>query len=368
MPSFAHFGARKKKAKASSSAAAWLEPEGFSELSQVTVPEGDTEGKAEDYVGRFDFSLESPHRPEDVSKYRRAVVGGLALATIFSPHLNRALAKVWSTVRVTPWFRNDMFEPLVAVGSFFLWIHVWFGVDWLATSGRAPRLRNYQIVPKRLLKDEAGAPRMDQPERQLLSKWYSGWVFEMAVYLLPLWAIASWTDWFAPRRAALTMAAPTVARVAQEIIGGLFLYDFFFWFGHVAFHKVVPRRFYGRVHGKHHSAPDVRASDTVRLTVLEETVDVMCSIAALRLLKAHPLSRCLYNVVITFLLVELHCGYDMPWSPQNVVPGNVVAGSRRHHMHHAKSNVYFQKFFTWMDGLCGFVLPARRTKKGMLAV
>ena len=131
MPSFAHFGARKKKAKASSSAAAWLEPEGFSELSQVTVPEGDTEGKAEDYVGRFDFSLESPHRPEDVSKYRRAVVGGLALATIFSPHLNRALAKVWSTVRVTPWFRNDMFEPLVAVGSFFLWIHVWFGVDWL---------------------------------------------------------------------------------------------------------------------------------------------------------------------------------------------------------------------------------------------
>ena len=115
MPSFAHFGARKEKAKASSSAAAWLEPEGFSELSQVTVPEGDTEGKAEDYVGRFDFSLESPHRPEDVSKYRRAVVGGLALATIFSPHLNRALAKVWSTVRVT-WFRNDMFEPLVAVG------------------------------------------------------------------------------------------------------------------------------------------------------------------------------------------------------------------------------------------------------------
>ena len=44
----------------------------------------------------------------------------------------------------------------------------------------------------------------------------------------------------------------------------------------------------------------------VRLTGVEETTDVVCSIMALRLLRAHPLSRCLYNIVITFLLVELH--------------------------------------------------------------
>ena len=30
-------------------------------------------------------------------------------------------------VRATPWFRHDMFEPLVAVGSFFVWIHLWLG-------------------------------------------------------------------------------------------------------------------------------------------------------------------------------------------------------------------------------------------------
>ena len=65
-------------------------------------------------------------------------------------------------------------------------------------------------------------------------------------------------------------------------------------------------------------------------------------------------------MVITGLLVELHCGYDFPWSPQNVVPGNVVAGSRRHHMHHANGQVYFQKFFTWMDELCGFVLDNKK--------
>ena len=46
--------------------------------------------------------------------------------------------------------------------------------------------------------------------------WYGGWGFEMAVYLVPLWGIATFTDWFAPRRAALSMAAPTVARVVSS--------------------------------------------------------------------------------------------------------------------------------------------------------
>ena len=313
---------------------------------------------------RFAFSVESPHSAAAVAPYRRFAVGATALAALGAPLLNAQLARVWSAVRVTPWFRNDMFEPLVAVGSFFVWIHLWFGVDWLASSGRAPGLRKYQIVPKKAAGIDDGDDN-NAAGRQRLSKWYAGWFWEMAVYLVPLWGIATYTDWFAPRRAALAMAAPSVARVAREIVGGLFLYDFFFWFGHVALHKLAPRRLYGRLHGKHHVSRDVRASDTVRLTVFEETVDVMCSIAALRILRAHPLSRCLYNVVITGLLVELHCGYDMPWSPQNVVPGNVVAGSRRHHMHHAASRVYFQKFFTWLDELCGFVLK-KQQQRGQL--
>jgi sterol desaturase/sphingolipid hydroxylase (fatty acid hydroxylase superfamily) len=97
----------------------------------------------------------------------------------------------------------------------------------------------------------------------------------------------------------------------------------------------------------------------VRLTVVEEVIDVMCSIAALRLLGAHPLSRCAYNVVITFLLVELHCGYDLPWQAQNVVPGAVVGGSRRHHLHHARGGAgHYQKFFTYLDDGAAFL--ARR--------
>jgi hypothetical protein len=37
-------------------------------------------------------------------------------------------------------------------------------------------------------------------------------------------------------------------------------------------------------------------------------VDTACSIAAVNLTGAHPLSRAVYNVVIVYLLCEIHSG------------------------------------------------------------
>ena len=51
-----------------------------------------------------------------------------------------------------------------------------------------------------------------------------------------------------------------------------------------------------------------RAFDAIRLTYVEELVDVGCSILAVNVLRAHPLSRAVYNAIIVYLLVELHCG------------------------------------------------------------
>jgi hypothetical protein len=44
------------------------------------------------------------------------------------------------------------------------------------------------------------------------------------------------------------------------------------------------------------------------LTVLEQVLEVGFSIVAIRALKSHPVSRSIYNAIITFLLTELHCG------------------------------------------------------------
>jgi cholesterol 25-hydroxylase len=81
---------------------------------------------------------------------------------------------------------------------------------------------------------------------------------------------------------------------------------------------------YRTLHKKHHTNTSAtRANDTVRLTMGEEVLDVGCSIVAVNALGAHPLSRAVYDVVIVWLLVELHCGYDFPWASYNVVPNGV---------------------------------------------
>lgn len=51
-----------------------------------------------------------------------------------------------------------------------------------------------------------------------------------------------------------------------------------------------------------------RALQAVRHTFIDGTMDVVCSVFAINLLRLHPLSRAVYNVVIIGLITELHAG------------------------------------------------------------
>eukprot|EP00600_Ochromonadales_sp_CCMP1393_P008604 CAMPEP_0174963306 /NCGR_PEP_ID=MMETSP0004_2-20121128/5257_1 /TAXON_ID=420556 /ORGANISM="Ochromonas sp., Strain CCMP1393" /LENGTH=422 /DNA_ID=CAMNT_0016211917 /DNA_START=8 /DNA_END=1276 /DNA_ORIENTATION=+ len=300
---------------------------------------------------------------DELKKEIRIWQGLIIAASILTlgnlPVLDHSLLKIWNVVSIKNWFRHDMFEPFVAVGSFALWLHGWLILDVLSTHPRAhaiwQRFRKYRIQDQEFVWRN-GVEREQMNEKKPLlalpspNRWYAGWVWELVVYIAPLWALATKTNVFAPRRAALSMPAPSFLTLVGQICGGLFFYDLFFFFGHWLMHQShrLHPSLYVFLHGKHHMNRDVRASDTVRLTVTEEVVDVTCSIAALRLMRAHPLSRALYNVLITFWLVELHCGYDMPWSPQNLAP-SLCAGSKRHHHHHKHNQLYYQKFFRYLD-------------------
>ena len=65
---------------------------------------------------------------------------------------------------------------------------------------------------------------------------------------------------------------------------------------------------YHNMHAKHHTKKVQRATEAFRLSVGDQVLDVGCSIAALNVVKAHPLSRSLYNAVIVYLIIELHSG------------------------------------------------------------
>jgi len=49
-------------------------------------------------------------------------------------------------------------------------------------------------------------------------------------------------------------------------------------------------------------------TQSVRHTFIDGSVDVGCSVFALNVLRCHPLSRAVYDVVIIGLITELHAG------------------------------------------------------------
>jgi sterol desaturase/sphingolipid hydroxylase (fatty acid hydroxylase superfamily) len=80
---------------------------------------------------------------------------------------------------------------------------------------------------------------------------------------------------------ALLQGPPSIWGIFGQIIGGLFFYDLFFFLTHFPLHSFGSRVF-SLFHARHHSNSEVRAVDTIKLTAVEEFVDVACSIAALR--------------------------------------------------------------------------------------
>jgi sterol desaturase/sphingolipid hydroxylase (fatty acid hydroxylase superfamily) len=83
--------------------------------------------------------------------------------------------------------------------------------------------------------------------------------------------------------------------------------------------------------------------------MLDGFFDVICSVIALNLVRAHPFSRSLFNMVAIYLISEAHSGYDFPWSPHNVL--TFIAGPVIHSAHHSTGSCNFAKFFVWWDVL-----------------
>lgn len=341
------------------------------------------------YENRIRHAQMTPTVTPDIQFWRKSFLAFFGMLVAFAPKLNVMLVKFWSFLQqsnalLPRMFRHDHWEWVLAVSCFFVYIHGFWLVDKLmvntANKGVRHPWRKYRLQDehavekweKSTLKKNNNMPSSQQeadafslePSPMPMptpSKWHwQAWLFEVPLYMIPLYI---W-DKLIPRRAAriATFSAPTLSQILSEVTCSLLLYDFVFFFAHLIMHRVP--LFYNLFHRKHHTAKEVRACDQVRLSGVEEVLDVGISIWALRFLGAHPVSRTIYNMIITFLLTELHCGYVFPWSLQNVVPMGLVNGSRGHHYHHRAGRHYYQKFFCHLDRLFGYV-DTKFKKKGL---
>jgi sterol desaturase/sphingolipid hydroxylase (fatty acid hydroxylase superfamily) len=269
---------------------------------------------------------------------RALSVAGLAVLFAAQTTVDSALQHVWDLLREHWAFRHDSFEPVLATLSFFPFLALWCAVDlWL------PSLHCFRVQPK----------NNDVSHWKVVANLSSGnsHMPVMFFYIAPLLAL----DMIYPRR-MLPEQAPSVLRLLGEIVGMLLVYDALFYVCHRTMHHPWV---YRAVHVKHHLKHVTRANDAVRLTITEEFFDVGCSIVAVNVVKAHPLLRAVYNVVIVYLLIELHCGYDFPFMLHNIVPGQLMGGPARHDAHHSDGRFYYQKFFTYLDNMLGTAPPTK---------
>lgn len=260
----------------------------------------------------------------------------LAAGVAYHPTLDAAISKIYAALLTSPLFRHDTFEPMLAAACFTAFISCFYLIDL-----HLPCCRRWRI-------------RVDEDDMSHYKVEGSGRAWEMLWYLGPLAVM----DALFPRRAArLVEQPPTAAALTCDVLLSLLLYDALFFALHAALH--ASPALYKHVHAKHHSKAVQRACESVRLTFIEEAADVTCSVIALNVTRAHPLSRAVYNVIIVYLITELHCGYAFPWAWQDVIPLGLCAGSRRHDAHHATGAHYYQKFFTYLDDLWGEVVQRK---------
>jgi len=336
-------------------------------------------GHSPGFMKKIQGQLNKINLMDPITRWRMAAFAFLSSLLLFRRQFDATLVHIWSFLQHgTSWFpcmfRHDHWEWGLAVTCFFFYIHAYWLIDRAihetSRGGRPDHpWRKYRLQDQHELQlyqqrkrvaEQNSLTFTETPPKTNLQPWHKqAWLFELPLYALPLYI---WDICF-PRRAAklAALSAPTTLQICRDVTCGLLLYDFGFFIAHYLFHKFPP--LYRWFHAKHHANTEVRAADIVRLSLVEEAVDVSISILALRFLRCHALSRSIYNIIITFLLTELHCGYDFPWTPQNVIPFGLATGSRRHHNHHRTGHGYYQKFFCHVDRLFGLVEKKNKEKK-----
>ena len=168
------------------------------------------------------------------------------------------------------------------------------------------------------------------------------------------------------RKAPLAVEPPTLGRVAGEVAAGIVAYDLLFYWIHRFFHWKGAPSFLRRLHGEHHKRPEpslggsaLRARETTHHSLADGFLQVACNVLVQQhsvpfffTSKKHDLSRFLHNIVVTYMLVEIHSGYDAPFSMHNVWPW-VFGGARAHEHHHRTGTACYHEFFRYLDVILG---------------
>ena len=149
-------------------------------------------------------------------------------------------------------------------------------------------------------------------------------------------------------RRALPLSPPSSRRLVLELGASLALYDLLFFLFHLALHTLPLVRHW---HRPHHTHTEMHPQITNQLSVFERLGLVLLANFSLNILGSHVLTRTLFVPVFVWLLVEIHCGMEVPWGYEKVLPEGWGGGARKHARHHGEGTGGLEPYFNWCDAV-----------------
>ncbi|XP_068577013.1 cholesterol 25-hydroxylase [Cebidichthys violaceus] len=151
------------------------------------------------------------------------------------------------------------------------------------------------------------------------------------------------------RSPVLPQLAPSCWQLFVEVFSCLLLFDTLFFIWHVSMHRVTwLYRNAHQLHHQHHTPFALAAQDSGSVELLSLLLLALSSSWAVG---CHPLSEAVFHLVNSWLAVEDHCGYDLPWALHRLLP--CLGGAPYHQAHHTLHSVNYAPYFIHWDVLFG---------------
>ncbi|TNN77559.1 Cholesterol 25-hydroxylase [Liparis tanakae] len=148
---------------------------------------------------------------------------------------------------------------------------------------------------------------------------------------------------------ALPQLAPSCWQLFVEVFASLLLFDTFFFIWHVCMHRVPwLYRNTHRQHHQHHVPFALAAQDSGSLELLSL---LLLALSSTWIVGCHPLSEISFHLINSWLAVEDHCGYKLPWALHRQLP--CLGGAPHHQAHHTLHSVNYAPYFIHWDVLFG---------------
>ncbi|MEM7184626.1 MAG: sterol desaturase family protein [Spirochaetota bacterium] len=270
-------------------------------------------------------------REQIVSVSRIIIFSWLCSLVFFADWWNLQINHFYRVLVDLGVFTSNLAEPLAVIICFPLFIGMF---NYFAS--RVPSLDVWKVEGE------------TQKKPNIVSSWKKEFRLRLGIlrtllYITPILLFEILRSQFFAHK--VPVQAPGALELLAGVLLALFVYDVLFTVGHLAMHKV--KKLY-KWHAPHHSNKNIQAVDTIELSLPEAAGEVFISILALNLTFAHPLTRLVYDIVIVYLLVELHSGYNLPLSLHSLFP-KIFYGGKQHYDHHCYGAPYYCKFFSPLD-------------------